>query len=74
MQSVWALFFTGVVFLFLSAPALGDQAEESFGAHKVLRGVVTKIESGIIFVETPHDLRTISPNKADRMGLYQIRV
>lgn len=74
MQGVWALFLTGVVFLLFSSPAFGNHAGESAGNHKALTGVVTKIYGGIIFVKTPNALRTISPNKADRMGVHDVHI
>lgn len=74
MQLVGVLFFTGVVFLLLSSPAFGHHAGESAGIHKELSSVVTRIEGGIIFVKTPNAMRTISPNKGDRMGLHDVQI
>jgi hypothetical protein len=44
-------------------------------AHHGFGGVISKIESGMLFVKTPNNLqlRTISPNKADRVGLHEAR-
>jgi len=52
------------------------QADEMMGIHHGLSGVISKIESGVIFVKTPNNLqpRTISPNKADRVGLHEARM
>jgi hypothetical protein len=45
------------------------------GKHSTLTGVVTKIESGMIFVKTEGlQSRTFSINKADRMGLHEVKV
>lgn len=46
------------------------------GAHLALSGQIAKIESGLLFVKTPYgmQLRTISPNKADRVGLHDARI
>ena len=70
----WAICFTGIVFLLLSTSTFGDHAGESAGMHQQLLGVVTKIDGGIIFVKTPHVVRTISPNKGDRMGLHDVQI
>lgn len=45
------------------------------GAHHGFGGVISKIESGMLFVKTPDNLqpRTISPNKANRVGLHEAR-
>jgi len=54
----------------------GAQADEAMrGAHHGFGGVISKIESGMLFVKTPENLqmRTISPNKADRVGLHDAR-
>ena len=46
------------------------------GGHMALSGQIAKIESGLLFVKTPYglQLRTISPNKADRVGLHDARI
>lgn len=46
------------------------------GAHLAVSGHISKIESGVLFVKTPYGLRmrTISPNKADRVGLHDARI
>lgn len=45
-------------------------------AHLAVSGQIAKIESGLLFVKTPYGLqmRTISPNKADRIGLHDAQV
>lgn len=53
------------------------QADEVMRAvHHGFGGVISKIESGMLFVKTPGNLqlRTISPNKADRVGLHEARM
>ena len=53
------------------------QADEEMGGggHHGFGGVISKIESGMLFDKTPANLqmRTISPNKADRVGLHDAR-
>ena len=46
------------------------------GPHLAVSGQIAKIESGLLFVKTPYglQLRTISPNKADRVGLHDARI
>ena len=46
------------------------------GAHLALSGQIAKIESGLLFVKMPYgmQLRTISPNKADRVGLHDAKI
>jgi hypothetical protein len=46
------------------------------GAHLALSGQIAKIESGLLFVKIPNGMqfRTISPNKADRVGLHDARI
>lgn len=74
MQSVMAVLLSGIVLVFTPTLAFGDHAGVSAGMHNEISGVVIKIEGGIIFVKTPHALRTISPNKGDRMGLHKVQV
>jgi hypothetical protein len=62
------------------APAIADHPDSSgpfpHVAHIVMVGVVTKIEPAMLFVQPPHGLqtRTISMNKAERMGLHDVKV
>ncbi len=48
----------------------------TLGVHLALSGQIAKIESGLLFVKLPNgmQLRTISPNKADRVGLHHARI
>ena len=58
------------------SPAAVAQADEVMRvAHHGFGGVISKIESGMLFVKAPENLqmRTISPNKADRVGLHDAR-
>jgi hypothetical protein len=58
-------------------PAAVGQADEVMrGGHHGFGGVISKIESGMLFVKAPDNLqmRTISPNKADRVGLHDARM
>jgi hypothetical protein len=55
--------------------ALAQADEAMVGAHLGFSGVISKIESGVLFVKTPNSLqsRPISPNKADRVGLHEAK-
>ncbi len=55
------------------APAWADQP---VGGHLAFNGQIAKIASGLLFVKTPYglQLRTISPNKADRVGLHNAKI
>ncbi|MBX3326931.1 MAG: hypothetical protein U0223_07875 [Nitrospira sp.] len=46
------------------------------GAHYGFSGVISKIHAGMLFVQTEASLqpRTISPSKADRVGLHNAKV
>ncbi len=73
-----ACLLVGVIgLLWPSAPAWADASDSPMiGVHLALSGQIAKIESGLLFVKTPYglQLRTISPNKADRVGLHDARV
>jgi hypothetical protein len=59
------------------APAWAESGDGPMtGAHLAVSGHISKIESGVLFVKTPYGLRmrTISPNKADRVGLHDARI
>lgn len=45
------------------------------GSHYGFSGVISKIESGMLFIRTDTSLqpRTVSPNKADRVGLHEAK-
>jgi hypothetical protein len=60
----------------IPAAAVGQADEIMRGAHHGFGGVISKIESGMLFVKAPDNLqmRTISPNKADRVGLHDARM
>ena len=74
MQNPGAVLLAGIVLVCMTTLAFSHHAGESAGMHQELSGVVTKIDSGIIFIKTPHAVRTISPNKGDRMGLHDVRI
>lgn len=61
--------------MFVLTPALAPAEEGTVGVHHGLSGVISKIQSGVLFVKTPNSLqaRTISPNKADRVGLHEAK-
>ncbi len=65
-----------VLALLFGANASGDELEiHGPGPHLGITGVVSKIQSGVVFVKIPVGLRprTISPNKADRVGLHEVK-
>ena len=67
----------GLVAVFLVTPVGAEQSDEIvLNAHYGFSGVITKIESGMLFVRSDDNLRprTISPNKADRVGLHGKRL
>ena len=60
----------------VSSVAIAQADEVMMGVHYGFSGVISKIESGMLFVKTPDNLqmRTISPNKADRVGLHEAKL
>jgi hypothetical protein len=79
MRSMFSLLLlpVGVALLLVAAPVAAQAAGEAVQAsHYGFSGVVSKIHSGMLFVKTDNSLqpRTISPNKADRVGLYEAQV
>jgi hypothetical protein len=76
MRSI-AVAFTSFAVMLAFAPAkAGASGEIVLGSHYGYSGVITKIESGVLFVRSDASLqlRTISPNKADRVGLHDAKV
>ena len=72
-----ALVGVAVVFVLLLAPVGAAHSEDIvLGSHYGFSGVISKIESGMLFIKTDSNLqpRAISPNKADRVGLYNAKV
>lgn len=72
-----ALVGLAVLVLVVLVPVGAAQSEDIvLGSHYGFTGVITKIESGMLFVKTDANLqpRAISPNKADRVGLYNAKV
>jgi len=66
-----------VVLVFVVAPVWAGEPEQIvLGAHYGFSGTISKIQSGVLFVNTDTGLqpRTISPNKADRVGLHDAKV
>ena len=66
-----------VMFVVLLTAVGAAQSEDIvLNSHYGFSGVITQIESGMLFVKTDSSLqpRTISPNKADRVGLYNAKV
>ena len=65
------------VLVFVVTPVWAGEPEQIvLGAHYGFSGTISKIQSGVLFVNTDTGLqpRTISPNKADRVGLYDAKV
>jgi hypothetical protein len=77
MRDVLSFFLMGA---FLAMGAVPADAEPMTpfvqAAHYGFSGVIAKIRSGILFVKTEKGLqpRTISPAKADRVGLHEAKV
>ena len=69
--------FIGLAAIFL-ATSVGAESQEIVlqGAHYGFSGVISKIESGMLFIKTDTGLqfRTVSPNKADRVGLHDAKI
>ena len=77
MVKYWMMSMAAVMCLVTPVSAGGPPQDISaVGAHYGFSGVISKIESGMLFVHTDKSLqdRTISPNKADRVGLHQAKV
>jgi hypothetical protein len=67
----------GLAIVLLATPVGAQQSQDIIlGSHYGFSGTITKIESGMLFVRTDASLqpRAISPNKADRVGLYNAKV
>ena len=78
MVKYWWMLSVAAV-MFLATPVGADEPSQNIlrvGAHYGLSGVITKIESGMLFIHTDTSLqdRTVSPNKADRVGLHDAKV
>jgi hypothetical protein len=70
-----ATMMTMVILTPAISPATETAGQRPPGAHTELTGVVTKIESGVVFVKTEGlQSQTISINKAERTGLHDIEV
>lgn len=65
----------GLITVLVGAGSLSMAGESTMGVHYGLSGVITKIRSGVLFVKSAASLqfRTISPNKADRVGLHEAK-
>ena len=75
-------YLAGAIFLAIVFFATGIAGAESTqditvqGGHYGFSGVVSRIESGMLFIRTDTSLqpRAISPNKADRVGLHKAKI
>lgn len=80
MVTHWMLRAATVIFLVTPVTLAGasepSQDIMATGAHYGFSGVISKIESGMLFINTETSLqpRTVSPNKADRVGLHDAKV
>jgi len=77
MKPTLSLFLTIAMMALVVAPAGAGQATPFVqSAHYGFSGVITKIESGMLFVKTDTSLqaRVISPTKAERVGLYDAKI
>ena len=79
MKQGWVVLWVLMMAWCAAGSVSADQSEPSLvvqSAHYGFSGVISKIQSGMIFVKTDVGLRprTISPNKADRVGLHQAQV
>lgn len=70
------LLISAVLMCAATAGAADIGGGTAYGAHYGFSGVVSKIESGFLFIKSPHGLqpRAISPNKADRVGLHEAKI
>jgi hypothetical protein len=70
------LLINAVLMCAVTAGATEIGEATAYGAHYGFTGVVSKIESGFLFIKSPHGLqpRTMSPNKADRVGLHEAKI
>jgi hypothetical protein len=74
----WAFLPTCAALWLLALPAAAEGTGPAAGGpyqHLLVAGVVSKIRSGVVFVRIPAGSlpRTISPNKADRVGLHEVQ-
>lgn len=80
MGTQWMVRAATVIFLMAPVTLVGagepSQDIIIIGTHYGFSGVITKIESGMLFINTETSLqpRTVSPNKADRVGLHDAKV
>jgi hypothetical protein len=73
---VGAIFMAIVLFATGLAGAESKQDIIVQGAHYGFSGVISRIESGMLFIRTDTNLqpRAVSPNKADRVGLHEAKI
>lgn len=77
MRVLLSVMVTAALMMLTAVPAV---AEEPIlfvqSAHYGFSGVISKIESGLLFIKTDTSLqpRVISPTKAERVGLYNAKV
>lgn len=77
MRRYIARALVNLVAVLIAVPTFAGASDEIvLGSHYGYSGVISKIRSGVVFVRTDASLqpRTISPNKADRVGLHDAKV
>lgn len=77
MRLAIALMAGGVLLLCVAVPATADESGMVDASHYYwLTGVVTKIQSGMLFVQPPVGLqaRAISPRRVERVGLHNAKI
>ena len=76
MRAPSALLLISAVLMCAATAGADDAGGFTAYTHYGFSGVVSKIESGFLFVKSPHglQLRAISPNKADRVGLHDAKI
>lgn len=76
MRAPSALLLISAVLMCAATARADDAGGFTAYTHYGFSGVVSKIESGFLFIKSPHglQLRAISPNKADRVGLHDAKI
>ena len=76
MRAPSSLLLISAVLMCAATAGADDVGGFTAYTHYGFSGVVSKIESGFLFIKSPHglQLRAISPNKADRVGLHDAKI
>jgi hypothetical protein len=75
-HTLYALLMLAVLVGVVGPVGAEDPGQIVLSAHYGFSGVITKIQSGVLFVKAEAGLmpRVVSPNHADRVGLYDAQV